>query len=116
MWIFSKNCWNTSDLPFAINKYDYLAVGGWDELYPSPHVVDWDFFLKCEYWGLNMHRTYNCNFYHFAGAATRKTPEQSQESTQKEMVAHGFFRNKWGCPAHHNPINNSKMLPFKKNY
>jgi hypothetical protein len=27
-------------------KYDYLAVGGWDIMYPSPHVVDWDFFLN----------------------------------------------------------------------
>ena len=105
-----------STLPFAINKYDYLALGGWDELYPSPHVVDWDFFLRCEYWGLKMERTYACNFYHFAGAATRKTPEQNQESSKKEAIAHGFFQNKWGCPAHHNPINNSKMLPFKKNY
>ena len=105
-----------STLPFAMNKYDYMALGGWDELYPSPHVVDWDFFLKCEYWGLKMQRTYNCNFYHFAGAATRKTPEESQESSKKEAMAHGFFNNKWGCPAHHNPVNNSKMLPFKRNY
>jgi len=100
-----------STLPFAMSKYDYLAVGGWDELYPSPHVVDWDFFLKCEYWGLKMQRTHSCNFYHFAGAATRSTLKQNQESSDKEAVAHGFFENKWGYPAHHNPINNSKMLP-----
>ena len=35
-----------STLPFAINKYDYLALGGWDELYPSPHVVDGISFLS----------------------------------------------------------------------
>jgi len=100
-----------STLPFAMNKHDFLALGGWDELYPSPHVVDWDFFLKCEYWGLKMQRTYNCNFYHFAGAATRSNSEQNSESSKKEAMAHSFFNNKWGSPAHHNHNNNSKMLP-----
>ena len=99
-----------STLPFAMNRYDYLAVGGWDEHYPSPHVVDWDFFLKCEYWGLQMQRTYACNFYHFAGAATRKTPEQNQESSRKEALSHGFFQEKWKGQSFHDPSNNSKLL------
>ena len=99
-----------STLPFAMYREDYLAVGGWDIMYPSPHVVDWDFFLKCEYWGLKMLRTYKCNFYHFAGAATRKTPEQSLESTKKEQNAHLFFQNKWKQPAQHNQLTNSKKL------
>ena len=98
-----------STLPFMMNKYDYLAVGGWDIMYPSPHVVDWDFFLKCEYVGYTMKRVY-VNFYHFAGAATRKTPEQSAESTRKEQLAHQFFTTKWDSRAEHNPINNSKLL------
>jgi glycosyltransferase involved in cell wall biosynthesis len=97
-------------LPFAMNKYDFLAVGGWDIMYPSPHVVDWDFFLKCEYWGLQMLRTYKCNFYHFYGAATRQNFQQNLESSQKEVLAHQFFINKWKEPAINNPLNNSKML------
>lgn len=97
-------------LPFAMNKYDFLAVGGWDVMYPSPHVVDWDFFLKCEYWGLQMLRTYKCNFYHFYGAATRQTPQQNLESSRKEGIAHHFFANKWKESAKHNKINNSKLL------
>lgn len=100
---------NGSTLPFMMNKYDYLAVGGWDIMYPSPHVVDWDFFLKCEYVGYLMKRVY-VNFYHFAGAATRKTREQSAESTRKEHKAHQFFKNKWDGKAEHNPQNNSKLL------
>ena len=92
-----------------ISKYDYLAVGGWDVMYPSPHVVDWDFFLKCEYHNFLMKRVY-VNFYHFAGAATRKTPEQDAESTRKEQLAHEFFSSKWGEYAKHNPTNNSKLL------
>ena len=102
-------------LPFAMYREDYLAVGGWDIMYPSPHVVDWDFFLKCEYWGLKMLRTYKCNFYHFAGAATRQTPEQSLQSTNKEQQAHLFFKNKWKQYAQHNPLNNSKLLKHEKN-
>jgi glycosyltransferase involved in cell wall biosynthesis len=98
-----------STLPFAMYKHDYLAVGGWDLMYPSPHVVDWDFFLKCEYFGMEMIRIYK-HFYHFCGAATRKTLEQSAESTRKEMLAHKFFINKWGTQAEHNPQNNSKLL------
>lgn len=98
-----------STLPFAMYKYDYLAVGGWDIMYPSPHVVDWDFFLKCEYLGMEMLRVYK-HFYHFAGAATRKTPEQSAESTRKEQSAHQFFANKWDGYAEHDPSTNSKLL------
>jgi hypothetical protein len=100
---------NGSTLPFMMNKYDYLAVGGWDVMYPSPHVVDWDFFLKCEYVGYLMKRAY-VNFYHFAGAATRKNPEQSAESTRKEQLAHDFLATKWDSRAEHNPQNNSKLL------
>lgn len=100
---------NGSTLPFMMNKYDYLAVGGWDVMYPSPHVVDWDFFLKCEYVGYLMKRAY-INFYHFAGAATRKTQEQNAESIRKEQLAHDFFSIKWDGRAEHNPQNNSKLI------
>lgn len=103
-----------STLPFAMYKYDYLAVGGWDELYSTPHVVDWDFFLKCEYVGYRMIRTYNSYFYHFAGAATKQSPEQARESRVKEIEGHRFFENKWDNPAQHNPENNSKMLSTLK--
>jgi O-antigen biosynthesis protein len=100
---------NGSTLPFMMNKYDYLAVGGWDIMYPSPHVVDWDFFLKCESVGYLMKRAY-VNFYHFAGAATRKTPEQDMESTNKERSAHEFAKLKWGSYIKHNPENNIKYI------
>ena len=96
-------------LPFLMDKHDFLAVGGWDEMYPSPHVVDWDFFLKCEYVGYTMKRTYDAQFYHFSGAATKKTPEQALESSKKEQTAHEFFAVKWGRYASHNPMTNSKL-------
>ncbi len=115
-WEYESNLTKSSDntgstLPFAMYKLDYLAIGGWDIMYPSPHVVDWDFFLKCEYAGYEMVRVYK-HFYHFAGMSTRKTQEQNLESIHKEQLAHQFFINKWGQTAKHNPQNNSKMLVF----
>ncbi len=34
------------------------AQGGFDESYPGPWVVDWEFFLKCRLNGMKMLRTY----------------------------------------------------------
>jgi glycosyltransferase involved in cell wall biosynthesis len=100
---------NGSTLPIFMKHKDYLSVGGWDVMYPSPHVVDWDFFLKCSK-HFQMWRTYNTHFYHFAGASTRKTPEQDIESTNKERSAHEFARLKWGSYIFHNPQNNLKYV------
>jgi len=98
-----------STLPFAMNRLDYLAVGGWDVMYPSPHVVDWDFFAKCEYHGFEMIRIYK-SLYHFASVATRSTPKLSKLSSEKEHQAHLFFEAKWGVRAEHNRDTNSKAL------
>ncbi len=57
---------NGSTLPIFMYKLDYLRLGGWDENYENGMVADWDFFLKCNLSNMNMIRTYNCHFYHFA--------------------------------------------------
>ena len=98
-----------STLPFAMHRLDYLAIGGWDVMYPSPHVVDWDFFAKCEYFNFEMIRIYK-HFYHFGSKSTRTTKEQNEFSAIKEMYAHQFFRQKWGVHAQHNSTTNSKRL------
>ena len=96
-------------LPIFMNKYDFIRVGGWDIGYPSAHVVDWDFFLKCELSKMEMVRSYKASFYHFAGQATR-TPEEAQKTHELELQGHEYFRYKWGQIARHNKINNSKMI------
>jgi len=98
-----------STLPIFMSKQDYLKVGGWDESYPGIWVVDWEFFMKCEMNGMEMLRTYNCNFYHFVSLST-KSPEQLTESNRKEQECHEYFKYKWGVYAKHNPINNSKLI------
>ena len=98
-----------STLPIFMAKRDYMRIGGWDESYPGPWVVDWEFFMKCEMNGMKMIRTYNCHFYHFVSLGT-KTPERITESQIKEQACHEYFQYKWGTYAKHNPINNSKLI------
>ena len=98
-----------STLPIFMAKKDYLRVGGWDESYPGPWVVDWEFFMKCEMNGMKMLRTYNCHFYHFVSVGTR-TPDQITNNQIKEQACHEYFYYKWGRPARHNPENNSKLI------
>lgn len=107
----SQNSLETSGstLPFLINKYDYLRIGGWDESYPGPWVVDWEFFMKCEMSGMEMIRTYKSHFYHFVSIGTR-TEEKQLENQIKESNCHEYFKYKWGRYASHNPITNSKLF------
>jgi glycosyltransferase involved in cell wall biosynthesis len=94
-----------STLPMLVDKKRFIALGGWDENYPTNGVVaDWDFFLKCSISGMEMRRSYNCHFYHFAQIATGT---QRQES---ERQGHEYARYKWGSYIKHNPKNNSKYI------
>ena len=92
-----------------MSKIDYLKIGGWEETYPGPWVVDWEFFMKCEMNGMKMLRSYSCHFYHFVSIGTR-TPEKIIENQQIEQACHEYFQYKWGTYAKHNPVNNSKLI------
>ena len=98
-----------STFPFLISKSDYLKIGGFDESYPGPWVVDWEFFMKCQMNGMKMIRTYNCHFYHFVSLGT-KSPEQLEEAKHKEGLCHKFASYKWGSYIKHNPQNNIKYI------
>ena len=85
-----------------------MAVGGFDLIYPSPFICDWDFFLKLELIGCIFKMTFNTHFYHFGSKATKNRDDQKekQEFTESEVVASQIFYNKWGFqPMRHN--NNS---------
>lgn len=98
-----------STFPFLINKYDYLKIGGFDEQYPGPWVVDWEFFMKCKMNGMKMLRTYNSHFYHFVSLGTR-TPEKIQENQDIERACFDYFKYKWGKYPTANIKNNEKTL------
>lgn len=101
----NRNNESGSTFPFMMKKLDYLKIGGMDESYPGPWVVDWEFFMKCKMNNMQMIRTYNCHFYHFGSLATA-----SPEKQQLEQQCHEFAIYKWGTNIKHNIEDNSKYL------
>lgn len=98
-------CGSGFTLPILMSKEKFIAVGGWDENYPTNGVVaDWDFFLKCSKVGLPVSRLYNCHFYHFAQIAT------GTQRQLTEMQGHEYARYKWGSYIKHDPKNNLKYI------
>jgi len=93
-----------STFPFLISKKDYLRVGGFDETYPGPWVVDWEFFRKCEMSGMEMLRSYAAHFYHFSSIST-----SSPEKQRIEQECHEYYWYKWGEVAYSHPETNSKI-------
>ena len=83
--------------PFAMYKKYYMAVGGFDTMYQSPFVCDWDFFLKLELIGLNFVRTNNAHLYHFGSTAT-KNGSEGEKFKATEGPAAQMFMYKWGMP------------------
>jgi glycosyltransferase involved in cell wall biosynthesis len=94
-----------SSFPIFISKKDYLKVGGFDETYPGPWVVDWEFFMKCSMNGLKTIRLYNVSFYHFVSLGT-KSDEQKAKAFVVEGDCHNYFRYKWGSYAKRNSQTN----------
>lgn len=81
--------------PFVISKKDYMIVGGFDTLYDSPFICDWDFFLKLDLNGIQFSRMNNIHFYHFGSAAT-KNGKEGDKFKQTESPAAQTFIYKWG--------------------
>lgn len=81
--------------PFVISKKDYMIVGGFDTLYDSPFICDWDFFLKLDLNGIQFYRMNNIHFYHFGSAAT-KNGKEGDKFKQTESPAAQTFIYKWG--------------------
>ena len=99
----SKEAHFTDDggiFPFAIKKKNYMMVGGFDTMYQSPFICDWDFFLKLELAGINFKRTHAYHFYHFGSVATKNRGGDEDEFKFKasEQPAAQTFMYKWGHP------------------
>lgn len=95
----SSGEWASSDgqtWPVFMEKKWFMALGGMDEEYPRGSVADWDFFTRCELAGLRCIRSYATHFYHFSGAANKKTPEKQAEFAQLEQEAFRYYEWKWG--------------------
>jgi glycosyltransferase involved in cell wall biosynthesis len=81
--------------PFVISKKDYMIVGGFDTLYQSPFICDWDFFLKLDLNGIQFYRMNNLHFYHFGSAATKNGKEGTKFKATEHPAAQ-VFMYKWG--------------------
>lgn len=101
---------NGGIFPFLISKNNFMIVNGFDEGYGSPHVCDWDFFLKLELLGCKFFRTYRMSLYHFDGKSTKNRDDQNEELIRefymRETSARNYFKEKWGFPPT-NKYNNS---------
>jgi len=94
--------------PFYMSKKKFMISGGFDLLYPSPFVCDWDFFLRLELLGLEFYRTRGINFYHFGSIATKNSKE-SKDFFDSENVSSQIFNAKWGFqPCISRPSNSHK--------
>ena len=74
-----------------------MAVGGFDVMYQSPFICDWDFFLKLDLMGLGFTRTHNAHLYHFGSSAT-KNGKEGIRFKESEQPAAELFNYKWGHP------------------
>ncbi len=81
--------------PFAMWKVDYMIVGGFDTLYGSPFICDWDFFLKLDLNNKTFKRIHNGHFYHFVSMATKKGKDKEAMSASEHPAAQ-TFAYKWG--------------------
>ena len=98
--------------PLFIKKKHYMALNGIDAGFPNPAVADWDFFMRCELMGLSCSRLLNVHFYHFAGAATKRSPEQAAKQAQGEAESMQYFEWKWGKK----PFRNTRNSTLVQNY
>lgn len=111
---FRNNDGLTNDgeiFPFYMSKKIFMACGGFDLIYPSPFICDWDFFLKLELLGVQFARTRELNFYHFGSVATKNSNnlEDSNAFKESEHEAAKIFLNKWGFPPSiRRPVNSHK--------
>ena len=80
---------------FAMYKKYYMAAGGFDTMYQSPFICDWDFFLKLDLMGLEFVRTHHSHLYHFGSAAT-KNGKEGDKFKLTEGPAAEVFKYKWG--------------------
>ena len=93
--------------PFLMSKTDYMMVGGFDTIYGSPFICDWDFFLKLELAGLEFKRSRKLCFYHFGSVAT-KNGKEGERFKASEQAAANVFKYKWGIDPMRHPNNSHK--------
>lgn len=86
-------------LPFVVNKYIYIALGGWDEKLTHGLNADDDFFLKAKVMGLETMYLPQLKFYHFSMTCLNNdnlAANGKQKRTDAEQQNLGYLYQKWG--------------------
>lgn len=113
---------NICRLPFLINKWDYLALEGWDEQCIHGLQADDDFFLRAKIVG---HQTWfipQLKFYHFSMTSVNNNSlvengKQSRTEAEQKNIQYLYW--KWGgnVPRHNgttvqlfNPLSNQVII------
>lgn len=81
--------------PFVLSKKNYMIVNGFDTMYQSPFICDWDFFLKLDLNNIKFSRIHDAHFYHFGSASTKNGKEGAKFKATESPAAH-LFAYKWG--------------------
>lgn len=92
---YNKNEEAGQTWPLFMEKRWYMILNGIDSGYENPAYADWDFFMRCELAGLRCTRYFGCHIYHFAGASTKRTPEQAAKHQDGERRSLEYFQWKW---------------------
>jgi GT2 family glycosyltransferase len=79
--------------PFMFPKKMFMAVGGFDQLFPYPCMADWDLFLRWELLGVVFPRIFSTHFYHFSGA--ERTLQSMNTRMLEERESAKYFQYKW---------------------
>ena len=86
-------------LPFVVNRYEYTALGGWDEKLIHGLQADDDFFLKARILGLETWYIPQLKFYHFSMTTVNnnnlKQNGKQGRSDAEQQNAQYLYR-KWG--------------------
>lgn len=86
-------------LPFLVDKYEYLALGGWDENCIHGLQADDEFFLKAKILGLETVLVPSIKFYHFSKASVNDFSLQAngkESRSQAFAENYRYLGNKWG--------------------
>lgn len=86
-------------LPFVVDKYEYMALEGWDERLIHGLQADDDFFLKAKLAGYETLYIPQLKFYHFSMTTVNNdnlAMNGKQKRTDAEQQNFQYLYHKWG--------------------
>lgn len=92
----SQDVWR---LPFLVDKFEYMALGGWDPNCTHGLYADVEFFVKAKILGIEALYLPNIRFYHFASVAVNNESLAKEGKDSRDLggaKAAYYLDQKWG--------------------